>query len=511
MTTISTVSNFFPFISSRPYRFFIGSVTAVLLLVLLPSASDAQTAQDDFTREGLRASFGADVFNQRQTEINGINGLSLVYQFPTGLYVGNSVYSAAFGTGGGFFVGGIEAGWMLPFSQSFGLQFGSFVGGGGGASQVSGDGLMLRHHLSAWIQPLDGVRIQPGITHVSVSGSPISTAAFTLGISRDFNIALSGGHEKQDAPSGRFLRVAAFKPAFRQYIPQGSKMRGGRVDLQTMNTLGAELTFSRSMNYEVFIQTYGVVSGDAEGYADWMLGYRGFLNLRPFRLSASLGAGTAGGGNVNTGGGMIFITGLGLELPLFGKFGAEIEAMGVSSFNGDFLTFAPGARIVRYLNRPFAPEGETTSYRWKANSGVVMHIPNSSYRKNSRHPNDPVYMIEAGMDLFLSDRFYITGQAYTSFIGDAGGYQIGLLGPGYSVPFIGRSILSGEIYIGAGGGAGVDTQGGLLTGARAELSVPVWRALNWTAGAGTLSALLGKGMNPITLHTGFAIPFTSYH
>ncbi|MCH8556609.1 MAG: hypothetical protein LAT84_02245 [Balneolia bacterium] len=489
-------------------RTFIYSIS-ILLLCFDHNSAEAQTTTS--ASEGLRFSFGADVFQNRQTEINGINALTLSYRFENGLYIGNSVYSAAFGTGGGFFVGGIEAGWMLPFSQSFGLQFGSFVGGGGGASQVSGDGLMLRHHLSAWIQPFGGVRIQPGVSHVSVSGSPISTMAYTLGISRDFDIALSGGHEKSGHPDGSFLRVAAFKPAFRQYIPQGSRMRGGRRELQTMNTLGAEVTFARTSSHEAFIQTYGVVSGDAEGYADWLIGYRGFLNLRPFRLSASTGFGTAGGGNVNTGGGMIFMGGLGLEVPLFGKFGAEIEAMGVSSFNGDFLTIAPGARLVRYLHHPFVSKDETTSYRWKANSGVVMHLPNSGYRKNPNHPNDPVYMIEAGMDLFLSDRFYVTGQAYTSFIGDAGGYQIGLLGPGISLPFIGRSMISGEIYIGAGGGAGVDTLGGLLTGARAEFSLPVWRALTWTAGAGTLSALLGRGMNPITLHTGMAIPFRSYH
>lgn len=463
------------------------------------------------SQEGLRFMFGADIFRLQQSEITGFNAISMVYAFPGGIYLGNSVYSSAFGTGGGFFVGGIEAGFWLPVHSRMQLQTGLFVGGGGGASQVGGDGLMFRSSAALAIQVTDGWVFNPGISYVSVSGSSISTAALSVGLTRKLDIALSGGYRERTDQSERAFRVAAFKPVYRFYRTGNAEKRGipGRP-LSNMHTIGAEITFSNSAWYEVFIQTHGVVAGDAEGYADWLAGYRFFWNLRPFRLSASLGTGSAGGGAVNSGGGQVYMAGAGLSLPAWKNVALELEAMTVRSVNGDFRTFAPGARLIRYMSDPFSG-ADDTSYRWAAYSGLTLQIPNSGYRKFGDRRGPLVYMIEAALDLMLTDQLYITGRGYTSFIGDAGGYQIGLLGPGLIVSLPNDWTVRAEVYIGAGGGAGVDTRGGLLTGARTEVSVPVWRALEFSAGAGTLMPVLGRGMNPLTLHGGLRIPFRTYH
>lgn len=483
----------------------------------------SESAGGDGFWNGLQVSFGADVFQLRQSEIHGINALRLLYETPSGLYIGNSVYSAAFGTGGGFFVGGIDLGWSFELSPRFGLQLGSFIGGGGGAGQITGDGLMFRPGLSASFMPFPsvGLRVQPGLSHVSVSGSGISTMAFSLSLNRRFTPELSSGHGMRPHRDRR-IRITSFKMSYRKFEPQDNKMRTGSGTLQPMNLIGAEFTLGRADYHEVFIQTHGVVGGDAEGYADWTLGYRGLLPARPFRFSAALGVGTAGGGDVNTGGGMTYTTSMGLQAPFVKKFGAELEISAIRSFNGDFFVISPGFRIVRYLSYPFddayqrrRQEQRLTSYRWRATSGLVMHLPNSSYRNKPEIPNNEVFMIEAGIDLLLSSRTYLSGQAYTSFIGDAGGYQIGLIGLGYILPlaFWGKEdwAATAEAYIGAGGGAGVDTRGGLLTGGRVSVLIPFWRDLEWKTGIGTLATLRGGGMNPLTLHSGISIPFRSYH
>lgn len=471
----------------------------------------AYALQNGYSQEGLRFMFGADVFRLQQSEITGFNAISMVYAFPGGFYLGNSVYSSAFGTGGGFFVGGIESGFWVPLHRQVQLQLGLFAGGGGGANQVGGDGLMLRSHAAVAIEFTEGWFFSPGVSYVAVSGSSISTAALNLGLTRRLDLALSGGYRERANQSERAFRIAAFKPVYRLYRTGNAEKRGipGRP-LDDMHTIGAEITFSNSPWYEVFIQTHGVVAGDAEGYADWLAGYRFFWNLRPFRLSASLGTGSAGGGAVNSGGGQVYMAGASLSLPAWRNVALELEAMTVRSVNGDFRTFAPGARLIRYMNDPFQGANDV-SYRWAAQSGITLHIPNSGYRKYGDRRGPLVYMIEAALDLMLTEQLYITGRGYTSFIGDAGGYQIGLLGPGFVIALPNNLTLRAEVYIGAGGGATVDTRGGLLTGARAEVAVPVWRALQFTAGAGTLMPVLGRGMNPLTLHTGMRIPFRTYH
>lgn len=476
-----------------------------------PALSYPALQSGDSRHAGLKFLFGADIFRLQQTEIHGFNAISMVYAFPSGFYLGNSVYSAAFGTGGGLFVGGFETGMWIPVHPRASLQAGLFIGGGGGASQVKGDGLMLRTHASLALEIANGWMFNPGISYISVSGSPISTAALSLGITRSLSLALHEGSGHQPQTDNSAFRVTAFKPVYRFYQTRNSEKRGRRGrPLDDMHTIGAEITFSSTDWYEIFIQTHGVVAGDAEGYADWFVGYRLFWNLNPFRLSASLGTGSAGGGDVDTGGGQVYMAGAGLALPAWNKFALEFEGMVVRSFNGRFRTFAPGARLVRYLNDPFRPDSDV-SYRWAVHTGLVLHLPNTGYRKSGDRRGPLVYMIEAALDLMLTEQLYVTGRGYTSFIGDAGGYQIGLLGPGIIVPLANDWRFKAEVYIGAGGGAGVDTQGGLLTGARAEIGLPVWQSLHLVAGAGTLHPVLGRGMNPLTLHAGLSIPFRTYH
>ena len=92
----------------------------------------------------LEFRLGLDYLALEQSDIRGLNGMSLFYTTPQGFYGGTSIYSAAFGTGGGFFVGGWEAGKRTALSDRFFWDASLFIGGGGGASQVTGDGLMLR-------------------------------------------------------------------------------------------------------------------------------------------------------------------------------------------------------------------------------------------------------------------------------------------------------------------------------------------------------------------------------
>ena len=57
-------------------------------------------------RPQLEFRLGLDYLILEQSAISGLNGMSVFYQSEQGYYGGASVYSAALGTGGGFFVGG---------------------------------------------------------------------------------------------------------------------------------------------------------------------------------------------------------------------------------------------------------------------------------------------------------------------------------------------------------------------------------------------------------------------
>ena len=461
-------------------------------------------------KHGLYVQLGTDYFRFRQADVHGTSVLSLFYRTESGLFIGNTVHSGAFGQGGGFFLGGFELGWIFPFVNSSELWISGFLGGGGGAGQVPGEGMMLRPNISVMLPVFERTYLTGGLSYIYITGSPISTPALNFSIQRKLNLAIAPGHYGSMPAFRGAIIIRAFKPATRIYFPINSMKRRADQKLGNMYALGAEVGFAIRQHDEAFIQAHGVVAGDAEGYADWVLGYRRYFNMDFGKLSVAAGAGSAGGGAVNAGGGMILMAGGGLEIPLVSRFSMDIELMAIRSLNGDFMALAPGVRFVSLLER----EGRTDTrftYRWRAHSGIAIQVPNKYYRKpGSTNKKAPV-MIEASMDLFLKDQFYVTGHAYTAFKGDAGGYQLGLLGAGYTYELNEYMDLSGELYLGAGGGAAIETRGGLVSGGRVNLDVPLSGYLNASIGVGKLFAIGGRGMAPWTFHAGLTIPFLTFH
>lgn len=473
------------------------SVLAALAMVLCGAPALAE-------RPMLEFRLGVDVFTRQQSAISGLNGMSILYTTDTGFYGGASIYSAAFGSGGGFFVGGWELGKTTHFGDNLFWDAGVFIGGGGGASQVGGDGLMLRPQVQLGYD-FGAYRLGVGASWVSVSGSAISTPAFALTYTRPLRLELVHGAGAGDLSGGD--RIATVAPLARMYLPQGNLKRGG-VPLQAMQLVGAEITFVRAPSTEVFIQASGVVSGDAEGYADWVLGKRYLWDVAPFRLYADFGAGIGGGGAVDTGGGLIAVADIGVRLKTGDRLSLDAGVGVVRSINGDFLAVTPTAKLALAFGGGGARPGHMN---WQINTGFTQLAIGPDFRKSGGAQTAAPGMIEVDIDVFLRENLYLTGQAFTAITGQAGGFQIGLFGAGYRVAMNDRWSVSGEVLLGAAGGAGVDTQGGFIGGYKGELDYALSDKAILSLGVGQLRTLKGGGMQPVLMSLGMKFPFTTLH
>ncbi|TSA22873.1 MAG: hypothetical protein D4R70_01045 [Betaproteobacteria bacterium] len=76
----------------------------------------------------------------------------------------------------------------------------------------------------------------------------------------------------------------------------------------------------------------------------------------------------------------------------------------------------------------------------------------------------------------LNERWYLTGQAYGAYDGEAGGYATGLWGAGLGWPLTQRSRIHAELLVGAGGGGGVASGGGALWQAQVGASYQLTRS-----------------------------------
>ncbi len=469
----------------------LNSLRAAMALLVLGTPAYAE-------RPNLVFRLGLDSLSYDQSAINGIAGMSLLVTTDSGYYFGESIYSAALGQGGGFFVGGVELGKTTPIGERFFWDASLFIGGGGGAKQVPGDGLMLRPQLHFGVN-MGRARLGVGAAWTQVSGSAISSPSFGVTLSRALDLALVSG-----GGTGGNTEFSQMRVRYRPYIPLGSTKRSGQP-LKRMQMIGAEMIFAESDQRETFIAANGAVAGDAEGYADWQIGQRYLLGQGGLRAYGEASVGIGGGGSVDSGGGLIASLGAGLRWQP-GRVGIDLGISALTSITGDFLVLSPALNIGLAFGG-----GQRQSTDWQISTGLTQQFPNANFRKSGVANTGAPLMIDTKIDLFLSDNLYMSGQAYTALAGGAGGYQIGLIGLGYRQKLAPRWSLSGEAFVGAGGGAGVDTKGGLLLAYGVDLDYALTERMFVTVGAGQVMALQGGGMAPLTANIGFKFPFTTLH
>ena len=260
------------------------------------------------------------------------------------------------------------------------------------------------------------------------------------------------------------------------------------------------------------MQASGVVAGDAEGYAEWLLGMRRYHDLGSLRLYADLGAGIGGGGAVDTGGGFIAGANIGIAIPVGTSLSLEAGIGYDIAPGGDYSSVSPSLKIAKLFGaNTQSSSSPELSGNWRIRTGITYLADNNDLRKPDSENTGAPGLLNVQVDYFTRPQVYLTGQAYTAFTGEAGGYQMGLLGAGYQLTVAGNMAISGELLLGAGGGAGIETDGGALVGANLELELPVSEGVSFSFGAGWLSALKGEGLSGPTAHAGLIFRFSTFN
>jgi len=218
---------------------------------------------------------------------------------------------------------------------------------------------------------------------------------------------------------------------------------------------------------------------------------------RRLHLGASLAAGGAGGGQVDTGGGLVAKARVGLDYDLtpslkLGLEGGRIESAG--SFGANFYGLSLGYRVGELTAGERGSEDPDIRgvrlAKWRLAGAHQTYL--AAARKNGS--DQDLSLVGLKIEKLLTDSFYLTGQAHGAYTGDAGGYAVGLIGAGWEIPLRedGRLSFNAEFALGASGGGGVDVGGGAIIQPQLGLS---WHFNDRFAArfeAGRVKALDGK-------------------
>lgn len=466
--------------------------------------------------EEFETRIGVDWMMRNQSPVSAFQYLTVTKDIGNGFHIGQSVYSAAWGDAGGLFIGGFDAFKRFQISERTSIDIGAFVGGGGGAVVVLGDGLMTKPQISLNQAFASGYMASLGLGWTRVTGSAINTPSLSFALSRTAETAMDIGHTGVRPASGVMLSAA--KGVGRYYYPFNAARRSGGGVMNPMYLVGAEFTFRDvSVDWiEGYFATVGAVHGDGQGYAEWLAGPRVFTpavlggRLRGF---ADLGVGFAGGGNVDTGGGLMLSASAGVDAALWGGIHAEAGVMALHAVTGDYTAAAAFLRGAIHFDDPAANRSgvdDGPARHWQFSTGLSYQVSHPGFRPPG-HPftgNDPV-LVETGADFFVTDNFYVNGAGYTVVDGMAGGFAMGTVGLGMTFPLGERFAVAGELFGGAAAGGGIDTGGGLIWGGKAELDYKLNDNFTLSAGAGRWYSR--GGARPWTLHGGVKIPFTTFH
>ncbi|MEJ1999014.1 MAG: hypothetical protein P8X76_12940 [Maritimibacter sp.] len=483
------------------------SLGAMALLAAMASGAEAA----DFD---LRS--GIDIFTRSQTRMTGLHSLTFSVDIGDGFYFGESAYSAALGDAGGLFIGGFEAFKRIPLGDSSSIDIGGFVGGGGGASLISGDGLMTKAYATFNQQFAGGFVAHIGTGWTKITGSAIDSPIFTFGLSHSFDLAADVGHTDARPPSG--LTAASAKAVGLYYMPISSSRRSGGGEMDPMGLVGGEFTYRDLSNphWEYVFTAVAAGINDGSGYAEWTAGARyltdSFLggHLRGF---VDAGVGFAGGGEVDTGSGLVGKVSAGLDAKVWGGMHLEAGAMGIAAYDGDFRAVGAFLRGAYRFDEPVRSGGSDTgghAQHWRVATGLTYEFSHPGFRPPGHWATgSDLILIETFADLMLGKHFYVTGGGATVAGGNAGGFAIGMVGLGYQMDLGPNWALSGELIGGAAAGGGINTSPGVIGGGRVELDYKLTDNLSLSAGVGKWVSKGGAA--PITLHAGIKIPFTSYH
>ncbi|MDA9271973.1 hypothetical protein N9Q05_01140, partial [bacterium] len=307
----------------------------------------------------------------------------------------------------------------------------------------------------------------------------------------------------------------------RTYLPnQGVTTTGNQLMESHFEFVGFEVGHYFTDRVFLFFNMAGAFHGHQNGYADELLGlgYRLPLSGLPLDAIVKLGAGSGGGGGVNTGGGFIYEPMLGLEYHVTPKLGVELNVGYVQAPQSDFKGQEVGLLVKYYLSDAILGSVNTGSNVNSPQESQSYFEPwrirllNQSYLKPYSETgviNPTMQLLGLDFDYYVAPCVYLTGQTAFAYVGQhTGGYFSGMLGLGGQTRPILNSHVSGfaEILGGTAGGAGLDIGQGALIEPVLGLNYRISDAWGLQASVGRLIALQGQ-FRSTTINAGVAYKF----
>ena len=460
---------------------------SMLTLPAYPLSAEEQSS-DGIATTKAKLRFTYEDIRLPANETLGFLGGTFLYDTNDWLSVGAGTYGAMVGNRGGFITVGVATEVRQALSPSIEINSGAFVGAGGGRGgfALSGGGLMLRYHLGMKYKNKSLGNFGAGFSYLNFPDGSIHSSQPYLSYELPFRTLILSGwqshDESEDYPVSRYMRSEQeIAPIFRTYfVPRGVLTDNGGIQHRQVNLAGIEWNHYLNHDFFLHLESLGALGGRSRGYMQSLMGggYRIALSDGThLKLAAS--AGMAGGGNVATGGGLLVHAETSLQQRLTNHLYAEVSGGYVKAPDGNFKAYTLTGKLGYHFYTPKVSSNKAflshADLRGFQPSHFRVRMTQQKYIKASpnwrtHHSNLNVDNLGIQMDAFVTDKFFLSGQALAAYSGKAGAYMVGLVGAGVHQQLFGTPIFfDAEALVGAAGGGGLSTGGGLVWQSNAGL------------------------------------------
>lgn len=458
------------------------TVTRVFLLLGLNLAITAYAAEPETVVAPVPTTlrFTYENLSLPGAEQMGMLGGTMLFDVNSYARLGVGSYGAVRGERGGFITLGVAGEVHQPLWEAWSARAGLFVGAGGGRGgyTLSGGGLMLRTDAGLVYETRRVGNFGFGISRVSFPSGTIGSSQAYLQYDYPFHTLLrSGWPTLSNLPAGNSgsngLKVNENELAtvYRSYKLPASVVRDdGGFQNKSMQLMGVEWLSYLDDRWFLKLESEGAMGGQSNGYMQILAGggYRQLLNnTQAIKIYAGLGP--AGGGGVDTGGGLLLDAGIAFQQRLSQNLSLEL---GLSQVRAPSRSFAAQSLDLKLGYRFGSPAVNGSPVAWGdlnrfENRNLRVRVANQTYYKaapqwRNRSVDDPVGNLGVQLDYFVLPGLFVTGQGLAAYRGDAGAYMTGQVGLGMQKKLTERWYVEAEALVGAAGGGGLAVGGGLV-------------------------------------------------
>jgi hypothetical protein len=475
--------------------------------VFVALALFCRTTWADPQLQGFELQSSYEEWKLPQNETMGMARIGLRQKIGTYFNAGVDSYAAVKGERGGFITLGLAGGFEYPLTSSLSIESGLFVGAGGGRGgyELTGGGLMLRENLGLKYQLNNFGSISVGMSRVDFpNGGVIKGNQLYIGYNLAFNALVDKGkaYRGKDYISG--ISLDLYQPRVHQFsihskqlsVPSGVTTDAGSAQ-DNFGLLGAGWRTFLDDGWFLQLESAGAARGNSRGYMEILVGGGYQLPLTEKLSSyASLSLAPAGGGAVNTGGGLLFDASIGTQYFMTRRWFLDGSVFQRWAADTSFKATGLGLKLGYQFG------GQT-----KSNTGVLnnstfdshpvrVRMVNQTYTKASENwrnrPDQNVDNLGAAVDYFIEPGWFLTGQGLGAYGGDAGAYMTGLLGTGVRARITKNIFAELEGLVGAAGGGGLNTGGGLVYQANLGLGYQLNKNFEVMGTIGQMKAAKGE-------------------